>query len=414
MHLQIIEPYHGGHHTNYLEALIPALVNALHAGNLQRVTITITSEHYAYLKKEAILALAKHDALIIAPVFPSFSPAPTIADRYRLFEAINDSVSTVKPQHVILPTADYDVMVKMVMRFKLKFGLGTKIKATAIFHYGMPLSLTNGIKEWLKQVVYEYAWKFCRWNTLMLVNPLVYESLVNKSSKMKGDINVLPDPVPAKTERTKADAREYFDLPKKSQLIGYVGMVDARKALPEALAAFESIALQSQAIKMVVIGRLSSQYSKFVTERYQHLIDSGLLIVLDRHLTQHEVQLAYAAIDVSLVLQYRRANLSANLLKAMMNDRPIVADGFGYTGMMIKRFQLGFTCSISDSESISAAMLSAINFSAQCDENPKTTRLKAFHAPENFANMLLRDVVEADVSLPVKTWEWVCEGLPKG
>ncbi len=46
MHLQVIEPYLGGHHSNYLEALMPAFDDCLRSGILTRVTITITPEHY--------------------------------------------------------------------------------------------------------------------------------------------------------------------------------------------------------------------------------------------------------------------------------------------------------------------------------------------------------------------------------
>ncbi len=339
--------------------------------------------------------------------FPSISPAPDLRDRVHLFKAMNRAVDTVQPDRLIVPSADYDIMVQAMMSPLAKFGKKTKVKATGIIHYGMPLLLSDNFKESVKQRIYQTAWRFSRWNTLMMVNPLMYEGISDKASYGK-HLQVLPDPVPPALEISASQAREYYGLPNEAVLLGAVGMMDNRKAIPELLAAFSQIGSEAKGVKLVLLGQLAQTYEELIESQYEHLVEAGDLIVVNRYLSQHEVQLAYAAMDVLLVLQYRRANLSANLLKAMMYDKPIIADDFGYTGMMLSRFKLGRACTVADSQSIQAAMLSAINAKDSYVPTKQTVRLKAFHSPQNFTHTLLNDVIGDAADFPVKTWEWVC------
>lgn len=408
MHLQIIEPYLGGHHSNYLEALIPTLDRCLGEGLLARVTITITPEHYQHLQTAVLATDTLESDVTFDATFPSISPAPNLRDRLNLFRAMNRAVKVARPDHLIVPSADYDVMVQAVLNQFVSFGQQSRIKATGIIHYGMPLSLSASLKESLKQRIYQTAWRFSRWNTLMMVNPLMYEGLKDKASYKKS-LQVLPDPVPPVIDISVSDARQYFALPDDAMLFGAVGMMDERKALPELLEAFSSMLSQNKTAKLVLLGQLAGAYDALIKERYQHLLDAGDLIVVNRYLSQHEIQQAYAAMDILLILQYRRANLSANLLKAMMYDKPIIADAFGYTGMMLSRFKLGYKCSVGEPESIKAAMITAAETADEYVPSAQTKRLKAFHAPENFANMLMQDVIGEELSPPVKTWDWVCE-----
>lgn len=241
----------------------------------------------------------------------------------------------------------------------------------------------------------------------MMVNPLMFESIVAKDSYHK-QLRVLPDPVPPALKVDVDKARAYFGLPEDAVLLGAVGMMDSRKAIPEVLDAFSSIRARIKGVKLVLLGQLEQAYEALINSQYAQLVADGDLIVVNRYLSQYEVQLAYAAIDVLLVMQYRRANLSANFLKAMMYDKPIIADDFGYTGMMLSRFKLGYACTVADSQSIQTAMLSAVDAKDSYVPTVQTARLKAFHSPENFTNTLLNDVFDDDAKFPVKTWEWVC------
>lgn len=410
MHLQVIEPYLGGHHSNYIEALLPAFERFLNEGLLSRVTVTITPAHFQHLQR------ADLDLSLVAPsvrfdaTFPEISPAPNLGDRVRLFRAMNQAVKDKQPNHLIVPSADYDVMVQAVLGGFLTFGQKTNVKATGIIHYGMPTKLARGYKELIKQFVYEAAWKLSRWHTLMLVNPLMYED-VKRSDIFNKKINVLPDPVPPPVEVTVDEARAYFNLPSNCTLLGAVGVMDARKAVPQLLASFKRTLSKNHTAKLVLLGELTSTYKALLDQEYQSLIDAGSVIIINRYLTQHEVKLAYVAMDVISILQYRRANLSANLLKAMMHDKPILADDFGYTGMMLKRFNLGYLCAVDNLASIEVAMLRAIREVKDYKPASQTVRLKAFHSTENFANTLLQEVVGDKINLPVKSWEWVCEGV---
>ena len=50
------------------------------------------------------------------------------------------------------------------------------------------------------------------------------------------------------------------------------------------------------------------------------------------------------ACDVLAPMQYRRPNLSENVLKAIAARRPVVTNNFGYSHMIVTRFNAGWSC----------------------------------------------------------------------
>lgn len=410
MHIQLIEPYFGGHHTNYIEALVQAFGNQLASKQFSAVTITVTPTHHQHLIKEGIAANITSAGITLDPSFPEISPAPTLLERYQLFKAINAAVQRVKPNSILVPSADYDVMINALFKWQAVFGKNTNIPAIGIFHYGTPVVLTTGFKEKLKQWVYEKAWQYSGWNKLLMVNPVVYEDVIRRNDAIGQKASLLPDPVPATLDLDASAARVKLGLPKDKLLVGFVGMMDERKAIPEILSAFDAADFDDE-VTMVLAGQLATQYAELIETTYQHLISTGKLILINRYLSQGEVQMAYSAMDIIALLQYKRANLSANLLKAMVYDKPLIADDFGYTGMMLKRFSLGYPCDVQNNDSVKAALKNAVDNVDKFKVSSHSNKLKTFHRVDNFANMIISALSGCKTEIPVVTWDEVCEGL---
>lgn len=410
MKIQLIEAYYGGHHSNYIEALLPTFRAKLADGSLSQVVITITKMHFAHLQKQGISGLYKDvKGLIFDASFPEFSPAPSLKDRYQLYVAMNLAVNRVAPDALIAPSADYDVMMNALFKFKAKFGINTPVRASGIFHYGFAGEGNLSLVEKIKQFIYEAGWRHSNWQRLLMVNPLVYEAMQRKNNQFAKKLQLLPDPVPLRKNISKQAARAKLGLPKVGQLIGFVGMIDERKALPQVLEAFADQVIHTKC-QLVLAGQLAPHYNDLLHSEYKSLVDTKRIILFDRYLSQDEVQLAYAAIDVVTLLQYRRVNLSANLLKAMNYDKPLIADDFGYTGMMVKRFKLGNICRVDDVVSIKGAITKSLDTFESYKPTAQTERLKAFHHTENFANTVLTSLGVAVPKDVLKSWQWVCEG----
>ncbi len=409
MKLLIIEAYHGGHHTNYIEALLPSCLQALAKGIFTKVVIAITQTHFNQLKRLSVdVEKLANSGVTFDISFPNISPAPSLRDRLALFKAMNNAVQAHAPDYLLATSADYDVMVNAVLNRFAHYGAHTNVKAAGIFHYGLPKDLAQTKKEKLKQTIYETAWHKSSWQHVMMVNPVVYESLQTDNSTLKERLVLLPDPAPKQVAIDQQTARQQLGLPEAGFLLGFVGMMDARKAVPQVLIAFDSISHRSNTY-LVLAGQLALEYQQLIKNHFKHLLDSGKLILINRYLSQDEVEIAYQAIDVVTLLQYKRANLSANLIKAMIHDKPIIADDYGYTGMMMRRFKLGYACEVDDLDSIQVAMQRAIHEARDYTPINATKRLKTFHEAENFGGMIVYTLTGQKITESLQDWDWVCE-----
>ena len=288
-----------------------------------------------------------------------------------------------------------------------------KTRRVGIFHYGYPWEENLTLKEKVKQAIYETSWRGSNWEKLLFVNPVVYESMAKKHAALSSRIALLPDPVPPKLEIDSLEARQRLGIPLDGVYIGFVGMMDQRKAIPELLAAFVN-ANAFKSSRLLLAGLLAEEYFQLINEKYSSLIKNQSIILINRHLTNEEIQFGYQAIDVHALLQYRRMNLSANLLKAATYHKPVIVDDCGYTGMMAKRFNLGITCDVNNLDSVSEAIKKSIQIAPSFKSSAQTNRLIAFHHPDNYANTIMNESIgnkNHAQNFEVKTWDWVCEGV---
>jgi len=405
MKIQIIEAFKGGHHTNYIDALLPTLRQALSNGDVSEVLITISKAHYD-LMVNAGIAIDESCNIQYLPTFPNINPNPNLQERLQLFKAMMHSIATVKPDAIIMLSADYDVMINAI--FSQQRNKHRKGHSVGVFHYGYPTNTKLSVVERIKQYIYDVSWRHASWDQMLMVNPVVFEELVNKKDVFSKKISLLPDPMPSNLPIAKVEARKKLGIPHDGIYLGFVGMMDKRKALPELLSAFNHDQLFSKS-RLLLAGEMDKAYIDLMRNKYQHLIDTQKIIIINRHLSKEDLHLGYSAIDVITVLQYRRFNLSANLLKAVSYDKPIVADDCGYTGMMTKRFQLGYLCHVNDQASISKAMLQAVEEVKEFKPSPQSQRLKLYHDPSNYANTIMSSININHA--PLITWDWVCAGL---
>ena len=409
MKIQLIEAYKSGHHTNYIDALLPAFRRNLESGVITEVVITVTQSHYELLVQQGI-AQPETVNLRFMPTFPEIDPNPSFKERIALFDAFRAAVDAVNPNAILATSADYDVMVNALFSRKANFGGQKGPHAVGVFHYGYPSSETLTWKEKLKQSIYETSWKNSTWDRFLLVNPMLYEELVKKKGALYSKLTLLPDPVPSRIDVSALEARQRLGIPLDGLYVGFVGMMDQRKAIPELLAGFVNSGA-SKSSRLLLAGRLAHEYQQLINDTYADLVANQTIIVINRHLSNEEIQLGYAAVDVHALLQYRRMNLSANLLKAVAYGKPILVDNCGYTGMMVNRFDLGVACDVNNAESINHALREAIEKAPTFKPSLQANRLVAFHHPDNYANTVINALLntEARQGIELKTWDWVCQ-----
>jgi glycosyltransferase involved in cell wall biosynthesis len=404
MKIQLIEPFQGGHYTNYVEALLPAFRRYLENSVISEVVVSITPAHFALLQRNGS---ANTDGLRLTfdATFPAIGDVRRLPNRFALYRAHSQAVQNVRADAFIRTTADYDIACNALLNAQNKHKKNVGVRSVGLFHYGYPRSEHLNWKEQIKQGINDIAWQHSDWDSLMFVNPIIYESVLNQSGFDKKQIRLLPDPAPPSVIADKFESRVNLGIPTDGFYLGFVGMMDGRKAIPELLAAFAQ-ANADVSCRLLLMGRMEPAFSELLNTKYAHLVESGRIIVMNRFLSAEEVHWGYAAIDVHTLLQYRRMNLSANLLKAVAYGKPVVVDAAGYTGIISQRFALGEVCDVLSLQSTSDAIQRAIARAPRYVPTPQAKRLSAFHHPDNYANSIMQELLP-NQSFDVKTWDWV-------
>jgi glycosyltransferase involved in cell wall biosynthesis len=245
-----------------------------------------------------------------------------------------------------------------------------------------------------------------------LVNPVVYEALQQAGDLELQRFGLAPDPVPSTAGFDKPTARKMLGIPVDGRYVGFVGQMDRRKAIRELVSAWT--AGMGPHDYLLLAGRLDPEYRRFIDSHCQQLMEKGRVIVMDRQLSEAELLAGYCALDLIAILQYRRPNLSANLLKAVAAKRPVLVDDYGYTGLITKRFQVGHVCDVMNHDQLVGTMFQALEETARYTNGPSAKRLIQYHEPSNFVNTCLHGMnglMQNENSRPIKTWQWACQGI---
>jgi glycosyltransferase involved in cell wall biosynthesis len=406
--LLLIEQFEGGHHSNYLEALWPALAALRTAGVLSTVTVAVTESHARALGPR----LDRSDpGLQLLPCLQPASPAPTAGERWRLARDAAALVARLRPRALVGLSADYDVPFNALRALTMPWA-PWPARSAAVLHYGVPRGEAKGWREHAKGIAYRTAWAHSSWQRLLLVNPVIEQDLRAHDDTLARRATLLPDPVPPPVRHERHAARRRLGLPADGRLIGFVGMMDRRKAIPELCAAFERAALPET--RLLLAGSMDAEFRAAIEARHRTALDDGRILLLDRRLSDDDLSLGYAACDALALLQHRRLNLSANLLKAVSHGRPVLVDDVGYGAMMVRRFHVGVTCDVTDPESIEQGLARLLRHGDLDTQYGALARLLRFHGTANFARTLLAAVEPQAVRVlgaPID-WDGVGVGRP--
>lgn len=215
----------------------------------------------------------------------------------------------------------------------------------------------------------------------MFVNPTVYNNI-----RKQKNMYLLSDPVQVNKTYTIEEARERLNIDESSRIIGYIGNIDKRKALLEFLEAYFSIEEFDIKDKVLLMGKLDKDYKEFIVTNYSNMINGGRLIIIDKHLSYDEIELGLGACDLVSVLYHPTPGLSANMLYAVCSGKRVIANEYGYTGMMIDKFDLGVKCNSRDVNSIKKAIKDEFNINN--DKNNININLIEYYKVENFQNLI--------------------------
>jgi glycosyltransferase involved in cell wall biosynthesis len=202
-----------------------------------------------------------------------------------------------------------------------------------------------------------------------------------------------------------------LSLPVDGRLLGLVGALDQRKAIPETIRAFRAAAERPDD-RLVIAGALHRDHLDFISVEAGDLLSRDQLIVRDGFLSESEY-VTYLTASDAICLPYRGfTGLSAVLFEAVAAGRPVVGHSWDWSEALIERFGLGWTCDVGDAVKYAACLRDVLSRCGSFVETPAIKRLMAFNSTGNFAASWLELVASrmgSQDALSRRSWNWVTE-----
>ena len=407
MRVLVFEQFYSGHYFTYIEHLLPRLSDLASDVVVAITKPAIKSEHF----KET---LGKHRALRNVQFEGCVPPADgslPARERFALLLNLRDAISHTKPDYVLVPSADGPTLAMGILGHAGITLLPKGIPGEATLHYGYgPTAVT--VRHFLKETAYRVAYSGCSWTHLNFVNFLFFEHALARGWRWAERIRLVPDPVPRASRFSKTEARKLLNVPSEGRYVGFLGLLDPRKAVPELLAAFRAAKL-GESDRLLLAGRMDPAFRALIADDYNDLLKNDRLIVIDRHLTETELIQGYGALDLVCVAN-RPPGLSSLMLKGVAAGRPIISHDFGWSSALVRRFDLGKVADVFKTDEFAQTLRNALEASTDYRESEATKRLLAFHEISNFTETMV-DNVRIAVGKPqqqaLRRWDWVLQAL---
>jgi hypothetical protein len=408
MRVLVFEQWQGGHYFNYLEALVPRLLDLA-----DEVVVTMTERAIETDRfKTQLGPIAALPRVRFVGTVPLADPSLPARERLQLLRNLQAAVAETRPDYLMVPSADAQTLALGAVGLLGMNMLPRDLPSEATFHSGYGPAINNR-KQAMKESVYRAAYAGSTWTHMNFVNFLYLEHAVQTRRSWVARAQLVADPVPEAPRLSRSAARRLLGIPEEGRYLGLLGELDQRKAIPELLAAFRAASFGEQD-RLLLGGRLDPQFRQLIDTDYGDLVRAGRLVLIDRFLSDEELLGGFGALDLVCGTYRDFPGLASLMLKGVAAGRPLIAQDFGWSGALIKRFALGTTVACYDVPTFAAGLRTALESSADYVETEAIRRLLSFHHPGNFiAGMTerLRVMTSRPALQAIKTWEWVLQGL---
>ena len=200
----------------------------------------------------------------------------------------------------------------------------------------------------------------------------------------------IADPIDPLPLPTRSRARAMLGLPGHRKLIMSIGMQDHRKGvdyLIRACARWQPI----EPASIVLAGMLSAQIRELVT-KYYHVVNNGRLIVIDRYLSNEEMNACFAAGDLIATPYRPHPHPSAIVVYAASAGRMVLAANNGWFAYMVPKFSLGRLCDPQDPIYSPRRSIWRCVKPKRTQVSPAAKRLVQFNRWENFVLQWRREL----------------------
>jgi glycosyltransferase involved in cell wall biosynthesis len=245
------------------------------------------------------------------------------------------------------------------------------------------------------------------------MDPVTFDWVLSKvGGAVRRRARLIADPVEPLSLPTRSKARAMLRLPEHKKFIMSIGMQDHRKGVDYLINACAHWR-PAEPAAIVLAGSLSAQIRQLVTNDLRYLVDEERLIVLDRYLTNEEMNACYAAADLIAAPYRPHLQSSGIVLHAAAAGKMVLAANNGWFTYMVPKFSLGRLCDPQDPERLAETFDPALHEAEAYKLSAAGKRLLEFNRSENFVlqwRQGLSQIMGKYEGAPPRDWNWVLNG----
>ena len=162
------------------------------------------------------------------------------------------------------------------------------------------------------------------------------------------------------------------------------------------------------------MGKLSSEIRRLIEDEMKAAVQDGRLIVIDQYVSHEQFCLGLNAADVICTPYPRHIGSSGIVVRAAAIGKPILASNYGWVGAVVSTFELGTTCSVSDSVEFAHHITECLEIASEYRQTADSARFVRFHTISNFATHITTRLRSRMGVLPLRehvSWHEVTTGI---
>ena len=321
-------------------------------------------------------------------------------------------IDRVKPDAVYLPSADQEAHSLALSRLAFcRSGL-SQVHCEALL-IRVPAAYRMSRRPPFVSKMALHAMPF---DVVHYIDPVAFDwVLSNVGGKARRKARFIADPIEPLFPLPTREARAMLGLPEHKKLIMSIGMQDHRKGVDYLIGACARWQ-PAEPASIVLAGMLSTQIEELVTHQYRHLVDDGRLIVLNRYLSNEDLNACCVAGDLIATPYRPHPHPSGIVLRAAIAGRMVLAANNGWLAYMVPKFSLGRLCDPQDPEVFAKTLDLALHEAEAYKPSAAAKRLVEFHRPANFMLQWRRELSQMmgkpEDALP-RDWNWVLNAEEK-
>jgi glycosyltransferase involved in cell wall biosynthesis len=385
MHILIFDPLHKGHHLNWVRLLADAA-----APFAQKITFATAAQvpgspEFAEHLKQMPAHFSVDDSL--GPIEITGRRFEGMILARRAWAGLQDAVRRHRPDHVYVPHSDLlhlagSIPLLSSMKPAIDPSRVDAIVLGAPFAYrGLPFRQRRKAQSQFRGL------RRLPFGRLLFIDPIAHEWIEKNHPSVARRSQLLPDPVTPVGTHEKAAARAELGLPANGRWISSVGVLDSRKGVDDLVAAFAAATL-APGDRLLLAGRATDSVRAAVAAAEAGL-GPGRIFLLDRLLTNREIELAVSAADIVAVSHRFPDHIGSAsiLIRAIAAGRPVLASELGWPGHVTRNHSLGWiypTEPAARPKAIAESLAAAKDFVF----SPDARAFAAFHSVDGFAQIL--------------------------